>query len=51
MLRSVSGSGLITPGFAINKRVFVVILECIWTVARVRLFAVSLKEGSVDTLF
>ena len=51
MFRTVSGSGLITPGFAVNKSVFVVILESIWTVARARLFAVSLNEGRGDALF
>ncbi|MFL6308759.1 MAG: hypothetical protein ACJ70N_02490 [Nitrososphaera sp.] len=51
MISSVSEIGLITPGFAVNEKVFIIILECIWTVARARLFAVSLKERNPDTLF
>jgi hypothetical protein len=44
MLSRVSEIGLVIPGFAGNIKVFIVILECIWTVTRPRLFAVTLNE-------
>jgi hypothetical protein len=52
MLSRVSEIGLVIPGFAGNIKVFIVMLECIWTVARPRLFAVTLNEWfKASTLF